>query len=301
MNSNRKVTLVAALLLVALFTGAVASRQRIEQLRGKQSTLEEVLYLPSGKAVKRVSLGYSGLLADIYWTRAVQYFGEHHIAQAQRYDLLAPLLDITTDLDPHLIVAYENGAIFLSQQRPDGAGQPEKAVALIEKGIRENPAYWRLYFTLGFVQYIDRHDPKAAQEAFQRGSEIPGALPWMKIMAARMAEHSKDITTAMALWQTIAQNTTDKMVKDTATRHLVSLEADRDIDDLEQKVRAYRERTGSWPANWRDVVRAGLVPGIPVAPRGEPYVLRSGGAVDVSDPSQYRYLGEWRKNLRLPF
>ena len=31
----------------------------------------------SPKAVKRLSLGYDGLLADIYWTRAVQYFGGH--------------------------------------------------------------------------------------------------------------------------------------------------------------------------------------------------------------------------------
>jgi len=29
-----------------------------------------------------------------------------------RYDLLYPLLDITTDLDPHLIVAYEFGSCF---------------------------------------------------------------------------------------------------------------------------------------------------------------------------------------------
>src|SRR5689334_10025308 len=176
MKSNRKVTAIVAALLATLFAGSVLSRRQVEKLSGNQATLEEVLYLPSSKMLKRLSLGYSGLLADIYWTRAVQYFGTKHLQHSQRYDLLYPLLDIATDLDPHIIVAYEYGSVFLAQEPPEGAGEPDKAVALIEKGIRENPKYWRLYFNLGFVHYIDRHDPRAAQEAFEKGSEVPGAL-----------------------------------------------------------------------------------------------------------------------------
>ena len=135
----------------------------MEAERGHEATLEEVLYLPSGKILKRLSLGYSSLLADIYWTRAVQYFGSQHIEKATHYELLYPLLDITTDLDPHIIVVYEYGSVFLSQPPPNGAGQPDRAVALVEKGIRENPEYWRLYFTLGFIHYMDRKDYQAAQ------------------------------------------------------------------------------------------------------------------------------------------
>src|SRR5258707_3621565 len=153
MTGNRTVTKVSACLFLVLFAGSVFSLREAVMVRGKEATLEEVLYLPSGKTVKHLSLGYSGLLADIYWTRAVQYFGGKHAQQSMRYDLLYPLLDITTDLDPHLIEAYHSGSVFLSQPPPDGAGQPDKAVALLEKGIRENPSYWRLYFTLGFVHY----------------------------------------------------------------------------------------------------------------------------------------------------
>ena len=50
--------------------------------------------------VKRPSLGYDGLMADIYWTRAVQYFGRRHLTSREDYNLLAPLLEITTALDP---------------------------------------------------------------------------------------------------------------------------------------------------------------------------------------------------------
>src|SRR5437868_15091714 len=128
MRGNRTVTIVSALLFVTLFASSIFSLREVDTIRGKEATLEEVLYLPSGKTVKRLSLGYSSLMADIYWTRAVQYFGSRHLAHSGHYDLLYPLLDITTDLDPQLIVAYESGSIFVSQRVPEGAGQPDKVV-----------------------------------------------------------------------------------------------------------------------------------------------------------------------------
>src|SRR5215469_6606361 len=196
---TRGKTVAIVLLLIAAFAGSVVSLNGAEAARGEQATLEDILYIPSSKALRRMSLGYSGVLADIYWTRAVQYYGRKLATRRPdlRYDLLYPLLDITTDLDPHLIVAYEFGSIFLSQRPPVGGGQPDKAVALLEKGIRANPDYWRLYFDLGFVHYFDRKDPKAAQQAFARGSENPKAFTWMKALAASMAERANDPQTAL--------------------------------------------------------------------------------------------------------
>jgi tetratricopeptide (TPR) repeat protein len=296
--TTRTNTATCVLLLLVLFTGSVIALGKIESIRGQEATLEEVLYLPSGKVLKRLSLGYSGLLADIYWTRAVQYFGSRHMHQASHYALLYPLLDITTDLDPHLIVAYEYGSIFLSQATPEGAGQPDKAVALVEKGIRENPAYWRLYFTLGFIHYQDRRDYRAAQQAFEKGSEIPGALPWMKVMAARMAEHAEDIQTAIALWTAVYENNSNQDVKNTAVIHLKSLRADLDIMELDRRLQIYRQRTGQSPVTWSEMVRGGLLPGIPVDPTGTPYVLSHEGTVQVQNPKDFPYLGEGRANQK---
>lgn len=290
MNANRKVTVIAGLLLVTLLAGSIVSRRQVERVRGKESTLEDVLYLPSGKTVKRMSLGYSSLLANIYWTRAVQYFGSRHMQRSRRYDLLDPLLQITTDLDPHLIVAYETGSIFLVQQPPDGAGQPDKAVALVEKGIRENPTYWRLYFSLGFIHYVDRHDYKAAQQAFQKGSEIPGALPWMKVMAARMAEKGDDPSTAVYIWKTLYDTTTDRDIKETAVKHLASLRAESEITTLEQVTQAYYQRFKAYPEQWSDLVRVGMLRGVPLDPNGTPYKLRLDGTVQVEDPKQFPYI-----------
>src|SRR6185503_1833818 len=133
MTRHQKITVICAVLFVVLFAGSIVSRVHVEAAGSGHATADDVLYLPSGKTIKKLSLGYSGLMADIYWTRAVQYFGAQHIGGAGHYELLAPLLDITTDLDPNLTVAYDTGSIFLSQRPPEGAGHPDKAVALVEK------------------------------------------------------------------------------------------------------------------------------------------------------------------------
>jgi len=292
MKHRSKVSAVAALLIVTLLSGSVLALREVESLRGPTATLEEVLFVSSGKALKRMSLGYSSLLANIYWTRAIQYFGAKQTSNSTRYDLLYPLLDITTDLDPQLIEAYQTGSIFLCQRVPEGAGQPDKAVALVEKGIRANPTYWRLYFTLGFIHYLDRRDFKAAEQAFQKGSEVPGALPWMKVMAARMAERGDEIDTAMTLWKAIYDTNWDRSVRDTASKHIASLRADADMQELQRRVQAYREKTGSLPANWSDLVRSGFLPGIPLDPTGAAYVLMPNGAIWVADTKPLPFVGQ---------
>ncbi len=208
MSERKRITVVFSALLVLSLAGSALMLRRVDELRSG-ATLEEVLYVTSPQAVKRMSLGYHGLMADIYWTRAIQYFGRKHLARARRYDLLLPLLDITVTLDPQLIPAYEFGSIFLAQQPPEGAGLPDTAVAFVERGIRENPTEWRLYYHLGFIHFIERKDYPAAAAAFQRGSQVPGAHPWLRVLAAAMALFGGDTRTARFLGERIYESTDD--------------------------------------------------------------------------------------------
>jgi hypothetical protein len=280
----------AALLTMVCLAGSIFSLRSVDKIRGQQATLEDTLYIHSGKTLKRLSLGYSGLLADIYWTRAVQYFGTKHIEKSSRYDLLYPLLDITTDLDPHLTIAYQFGSIFLSQPAPSGAGQPDQAVQLVEKGIRANPEKWRLYFTLGYIHYFDRKDYKAAQLAFQKGSEVPGALPWMKVMAAAMAQHAGESGTAVEIWRRIYESTDDDGIRQNAVQHLVALQVDADVTELQRRVDLYRQKMNRLPAGWQDLIQAGLLKRIPRGPDNSPYVLTPGGTVQVQDAKSFPFI-----------
>lgn len=247
------------------------------------SPMEDVLFISSPDFVKRASLGYSGLLADIYWMRVVQYFGRKHARDSTEYKALAPLLDITTTLDPNLIVAYEWGSTFLDQPPPSGAGDDTAAVALIRKGIQNNPNEWHLYFTLGFIQYLGQRDYLGAAKSFEEGSKVPGAHPWMKIMAAKMLTDAGNLETARYMWQNIYKESTDKSLKQNAELHLASLAVDQEVLQLESAVSEFRQRTGHNPSSWKEMIASGLLRAVPRDPTGEPYVLLNDGHVVVAD------------------
>jgi tetratricopeptide (TPR) repeat protein len=289
MSGSRKVTVTASVVLLFSLASSVFLLRRLDQMR-TTATLEEVLYLNSPKWVKRLSLGYTGLLADIYWTRAVQYFGSHHVAKAKDYNLLYPLLEITTALDPKLVVAYQFGATFLGPKPPEGAGQPDNAVALIEYGIRSNPDNWKLYYELGFLYYMEKKDYAKAAEAFERGAQVPNAHPFLRVLAAQMAEHADEFDTARMLWYTTYQSTNEAQIRQNAADHLQALRVDEDVTHLEEVVAGYRQQTGTLPASMSDLERAGFIRGTPMDPTGRPYELMSDGRIEVQDPARILFI-----------
>ena len=289
MNGSRRVTITAAVLLVACLAGSIVFLRRIDQLR-TSATLEDVLFITSPKAVKRLSLGYDGLLADIYWTRAVQYFGGRHVAGASHFRLLAPLLEITTTLDPHLVVAYQFGANFLSPKPPNGAGMPEKAIQLVNYGIQNNPNDWKLYYELGFIYYMDLKDYAKAADAFTRGSQVPDAHPFLKVMAAQMAQHAGDSQMARALWTTTYQSTQDKQIRGNALAHLRALQVADEVTAIEAQVGQYRQTTGRTPTSLDELVAANFLKYVPRDPTGHPYRLVDGDRVEVEFPDEIPFI-----------
>jgi len=286
---NRTSTMVVAGVLIACLFSSIVVLHRIHAVY-PSSPMEDVLFISSPEFVKRASLGYSGLLADIYWMRVVQYFGSKHQRDSIEYKALAPLLDITTTLDPNLVIAYEWGSTFLQQPPPSGAGDDEAAIELVKKGIRNNPTDWHLYFTLGFIQYLGRHDYLAAAKAFEDGSKVPNAHPWLKVMAAKMLTDAGSLDTARYMWQNIYNESADKNLKQNAELHLASLVADEEIPQLESLVSEFHRRSGRNPSSWREMINAGMIRSVPRDPTGEPYVLRADGKVSISDPKKLPFV-----------
>ena len=288
MIRSRQVTGAAAGLLLLCMAGSVVLLRQVDQVR-TAATLQDVLYVSSPKLLKRLSLGYEGLLADVYWTRAVQYFGEKHHAGGGRYELLWPLLNITTQLDPHLIAAYAFGQTFLSARPPNGAGVPEKAIELVEYGIRNNPDDWHLYYDLGFI-YYDLQDYRNAADAFLRGSRVPNAHPFLKILAAQMAEHGGDVETARMMWTATYQTTHDKQIRANAAAHLLAVQADQDVTELERLIQNYLQKRGHLPASFAEMLAAGYLRGVPSDPLGNPYKLTADGHVLLRDPDDLPFV-----------
>jgi tetratricopeptide (TPR) repeat protein len=286
----RQVTVIASTVLICSMTAAVLLIRNVDRSR-PTATLQEVLYVSSPKLLKRLCLGYEGLLADIYWTRTVQYFGGLHSHGGGTYKLLWPMLNITTQLDPHLIPAYEFGGTFLLAKPPDGAGDPGKAIELVQYGTQHNPDDWHLYYDLAFI-YYDQKDYRHAAEAFLRGSQLPNTHPFLKIMAAQMAQHGGDLQTARMMWSATYQTTHDALIRANAAAHLRAIQVDDDVTALENLVQTYHDRTGHYPDTFVEMVSAGFIKSIPMDPLRHPYRLEAGGRVVVSNPDDLPFLNK---------
>jgi hypothetical protein len=288
MTRDLRIQTSYALLLGALLTASVFLVRQVDKVRSDEP-LQEVLYIPSPTVVKRLSLGYSGLLADIYWTRVVQYFGTKHKAKAKQYLILEPLLDMTATLDPQLLPTYEFGSIFLAQKPPEGAGDPAAAARLVEKGIRQNPQAWRLYYDLGYIYWLELNDPAKASDAFERGSKVSGAQPWMRVMAAALAAHAGETETATYMWTNILNSTEDQDLRANALNRLRCLRVDNEVELLQKRVDLFTERTGHLPSGWQDLISNGLLRGVPVDPKNNRYQLVA-GRVQVEHPEQFPFI-----------
>jgi tetratricopeptide (TPR) repeat protein len=289
MSASRRTTVICSMLLIVCLLGSALLLHRLDRVRSRV-TLQEVLYISSPKVLKRLSLGYDGLVADVYWTRAVQYFGNQHHNGAESYELLAPLLEITTTLDPHLTVGYEFGASFLAPKPPNGGGLPDRAIQLVEYGIRNNPDDWKLYYELGFIYYMELKDYSKAADAFARGSRVPNANPFLKVLAGQMAEHAGDIATARMMWTTAYQSTPDASIRANAAAHLRAIQVDEDVTALEKLMAIYQQQTGYFPNSFAELQTAGMVSGAVLDPLGHPYRLVADGRVEVSEPDSLPFI-----------
>lgn len=289
MTSQKRTTIVAAACLVVSMAACILLLHHIDEIR-PQAAVEDALYINSPKVIKRASLGFGGLMACVYWTRAVQYFGSRHARHELTYNELAPLLEIATALDPHIIPAYQFGANFLAPAPPNGAGEPGRAVDLMEYGIRNNPDNWRLYYDLGFVYYTELRDYKKAAEVFELGSRAPNANPFMKLLAAQMAEHAEDYATARMLWTATYESSTQTDIRQNALEHLRSIKVDEEITSLQNAVTQFIQQSGHAPSSFWELAAAEHLPGIPVDPDGHPFELSVDGQVLVQRPDDFPFI-----------
>lgn len=260
---------------------------------------EEQLYL-TGTTAKRISLGFNGLAADWYWMRSLQYVGRKVIDVPDNIPiddlgklnlkLLAPLIDTATTLDPAFIEPYQYAAVVLPNI------DPQAAIRLTKKGIAANPSAWRLYQHLGFI-YWQQKNFQAAGEAYDQGSKLPAAPPWMVAMKAKMANEGGSRDLAREIYSRIYEQAENEKVKDMARKRLLQLDSLDRRDGLRNVLSTYKARVGRCPFSWKEietVLRALRVEvdssGAPLDPAGTGYVLINGGCdLDGNPKSEVPY------------
>jgi hypothetical protein len=282
-------------LVAALVAGAIAAlgaAVALQVLRDRAFPREQqqalsVMYVKSGPALRRIALEYDAVAADVYWIRAIQHYGGDRLAEPgkRKYQLLYPLLDIATSLDPYFTIAYRFGAIFLSEGYPGGPGRPDLAISLLRKGIATQTTKWQYYHDIAFVYYWQLRDMEAAARWFRLAGSQPNAPNWLEPVAATMLIEGGDRASARFLLRQILQSE-EAWLQRMAQRGLMQVDALDAIDQIQAYVNKYPPPEGT-PYSWDWLMRSRVFRMAPLDPSGTPFEIDpKTGTVRVSSDSE---------------
>lgn len=280
--SNRALyVLIAGLLIASIAVQVVRDR-------GWQPYYPEdpPMWISSGPMASRLALGFDAFVSDVYWMRAVVYYGGKRREGKRSYANLAPLLQLVTTLDPHFRVAYRFGAIFLAEGYPDGPARPDLSVELLRQGIERDAPRWDYFHDIGFVYYWWLRDYEQAAEWFAKGAEQPGAPEWLRPLAATTLAVGGDRGSSRTLWTQLRDHSDSEWIRQNAEHRLKQLDAMEAIAQLTQVINRFHDAHGRYPQDWREVAQAERWRGIPADSTGVPFTLDPAtGGIDVSNKS----------------
>lgn len=251
------------------------------------------LWLQSGSAASKLALGFDNLIADVYWMRAVVYYGGRLITNraaetanaSPNFDLLYPLLDLVTSLDPHFKVAYRFGAIFLTEGYPAGPGRPDLAVKLLQRGLEYDAGRWEYAHDIGFIYYWWLRDYQQASDWFLKASELPGAATWLKPLAATTLAGGGNAESSRRLWSELRKSDVE-FIRAQADLRLLQLDAMDTIAALTPVLQRFMSREGRPPKSWEELARAEGLGAVPTDPTGKRFYFDPQvGRIDVSPQS----------------
>lgn len=261
-----------ALGLALLVPALPLVQSRIDARQDRWRAQRDVLYVGDGRALRRLLPGFEILAADLYWLRTVQYFGgKLAFGGGGKMELLYPLADVTTTLDPRLEVAYRYGAIFLCEPSPHGAGDCESGLRLLEKGARALPTAWGIRQDMGYFRFLYLGDPEGAARELQEAARLPGAPFTLSTLAGRVLLKSGRLAAARQIWQQLFEQYPDGFLRENARVHIQKLDGREQLARLNELVRRSREAGGPAVTSLEALERMGLDRRQLVDPVGVPF------------------------------
>jgi hypothetical protein len=272
-------------LSVAIFLTAITSfqfelDQRHDQKFGR---LESLRFLPQGEVLRLALLGHQHLGADVVWLRIVQVLGEDVVAERD-YEWLNHALDVVTTLDPQYIYAYDVGGTILAEL----AHRVDWSNRLLQKGVRANPAAWRLPFILGFNHFFHLHDYVKAGEYMSQAAKIPGRPYYVDTLAARLYVEGGSPALALSYLDSMLQQTTDPQLRSVYLEKYKEVLVARDLQAFDRAIARYRQVRGKLPRSLSDLASEGYLNVIPDEPFGGEYRLdaKSGEVTSTTHPER---------------
>ena len=239
---------------------------QVRKTRG-QNPLQELLYLPSGKYLKVVVLGFDNLVADILWLRGIQYFGGHFMGD-KNYAMLERIFEVITTLEPSFIDVYRFASMALGEE----AQKYQATTALLWKGVDRNPTRWEIPYDLGFFLLYTVKDYDQALKAYSVATARPGCPDFVQRIIPYIYSEAGRTEIALARWKEIYETAKDDMTREIADRNIKLIYLKAELKPMRDGLLAYRKKHGSFPPSLYTLVQEGYIHSIPKEPYGTIWV-----------------------------
>ena len=226
-SAGRRLRTVAAAFLIAGVLAAQAGVQRSFEAAWPRRSFEQLLYVPSGRHTKALTLGFSNLAADVIWVRTVTYFGGH-VLDDTKYPRLNHLLLQVTTLDPSFMYPYLWGGMALALRPETGA----ESIAMLARGMTNYPGDWRYPFYMGFNAFYNQYDSRRAADLMRYAASLPGSPEYLPRLAASLLAESGGVAAAVQFLETMAEGTRDETARANIRRKIEDLRAGRIPENL---------------------------------------------------------------------
>lgn len=273
-NIGRMDNIFTISLIFLLLWIATNLQYKLEAHYPNYTLLQNLTYQDPEKLKAMTPQKYKSIMADLYWIRYIQFYFDN----LDKPEDLKKIMDIIAALDPHLPSVYYYTALSFVSGFSKRAAEPDKAVQILDQGIKAEATYWQLYPTKAIILAAYFHDYPRAQHVLIDAIMRPKAPNYLGFTLATLALRTKNYSLLQQVLSWQKKNYPTKKELAWIIPMQQWLESVKERKQLGNLIRLFYNRTEKYPINpWRYPREEISLPGISFLsakdPAGYPYQL----------------------------
>ena len=277
---------VFILLLVTLVTVHVFStRQATAERRALSVEMQTPTALP-GPLLRVSALEFKNVLADFLFLKGLVFIGASDErttvpkVSADEWQWLLNLLTSAADLDPMFIDTY----YFANANLVWDGHLVRETNTLLDRARESRPWDWLPPFYMGFNCFYFLDDDAAAINYLTEASRRPDAPPGIASLVVRLSYKSSRTESAILFLQELLAQTEDQ---DRRKDYQLRLQTLSNMRQIELAVAYYTKQYARAPVSVDDLIKTGILQGVPADPYGGKFYLDTDGRVRTSSDMRF--------------
>ncbi len=270
---------IVILFLVVVPAALLLQHHVAEQRMSLEEEESEPFSPPRPHVLKTASLGYHTLVADFYWLAAIQYYAQC-IEEGKFPKDLYSMADFITDLDPRYGVVYYFTGLNLMIE----VAERRKVESILEKGARNRPDNWRIFFFLGFYQYFVLGKYYEAAQNLETVCKLRDHFRYC-LLASRIRAEAGEPGLGIRFLREMYKQTENEYARGRLYSRIQELRTRQMEMELDSAAEKFRDREGRYPSALEELVEEGILKAVPEHPmQGHEFVLDSEEKTVRSEP-----------------